>query len=218
MKQTILIGFLTVLLTATTPLRAQVAPRDSDARKGSRLELGRTAGSRKPTTPALSNQRFSLAHPVTAGSLDRATAIHKNAPINEYYRSLLVARPATKATTRPATADNTSAAASEARIGADQELKADDLLYSNERITVSNIYPNPASESAQVDYQITGSVNEAKLVLLNVLGSPIAEYDMQQNDRKVHVATRELATGYYFYQLSVDGKKVATKKLLVRHQ
>jgi len=25
-------------------------------------------------------------------------------------------------------------------------------------------------------------------------------------------------TGYYFYQLSVDGKKVATKKLLVRHQ
>ncbi|QHV94664.1 T9SS type A sorting domain-containing protein [Spirosoma endbachense] len=218
MKQIILIGFLTAFLTATTPLRAQTAPRDSDSRKGSRLELGRTVGSRKPTTPALTVKRFSLAPSTTAVNLDRAAAIRKNAPINEYYRSLLVARSATKLTTRSASPESAPATTAEARIGAEQELRADDRMYSNDRITVSNIYPNPASESAQIDYQITGQVNEAKLILLNILGSPVAEYDMQQNDRKVHVATRELATGYYFYQLSVDGKKVATKKLLVRHQ
>jgi hypothetical protein len=218
MKQIILIGFLTAFLTATTPLRAQTAPRDSDSRKGSRLELGRTVGSRKPTTPELTGKRFSLAPSTTAVNLDRAAAIRKNSPINEYYRSLLVARPATKLTTRTASVESAPATTAEARIGAEQELRAEDRMYSNDRITVSNIYPNPASESAQIDYQITGQVNEAKLILLNILGSPVAEYEMQQNDRKVHVATRELATGYYFYQLSVDGKKVATKKLLVRHQ
>jgi hypothetical protein len=53
---------------------------------------------------------------------------------------------------------------------------------------------------------------------LNVLGAPIAEYNLDRNDRKVRIVTRDLSTGYYLYQLSVDGKKVATKRLLVRHQ
>lgn len=218
MKQIILFGFLTAILTATTPLRAQTALRDSDPHKGSRLELGRASGARKTTAPTLSTKRFSLAPSTTATSLDRATNIRKNAPINEFYRSLLVARPAAKPTGRTATSESASASVSEARSGAEPEIRADERMYSNDRITVSNIYPNPASESAQVDYQITGSVGEAKLILLNVLGSPIAEYELGANDRKVHLATRELASGYYFYQLSLDGRKVATKKLLVRHQ
>ena len=65
---------------------------------------------------------------------------------------------------------------------------------------------------------MSGTVGEAKLVLLNVLGAPIAEYGLDRNDRKVRIVTRDLATGYYLYQLSVEGKKVATKRLLVRHQ
>lgn len=217
MKQSILIGFLTAILTATTPLRAQTVPRDTDPRKGSRLELGRSAGSRKATTPSLPSKRFSLAPSTTAVNLDRAATIRKNAPINEYYRSLLVARPTGKNPARTNSTDNTTTVA-EARSGVEQEIRLDDRMYSNERITVSNVYPNPASEFAQVDYQITGSVGEAKMILLNVLGSPIAEYEMSPNDHKIHLSTRELASGYYFYQLSLEGKKVATKKLLVRHQ
>ncbi|MCK8494351.1 T9SS type A sorting domain-containing protein [Spirosoma sp. RP8] len=219
MKQIILIGFLTAFLTGTTPLRAQVAPRDSDARKGSRLELGRTAGSRKQTAPTLSKQRFSLAPPTatTAVNLDRSATIRKNAPINEYYRSLLVGRPATKSTARSSASDATPSP-TEAKSSPDIAIRDDEQLFSNDQITVSNIYPNPASESAEIDYQIKGHVGEAKLILLNVLGSPIEEYDMSQHERKVRVATRSLASGYYFYQLSFEGKKVATKKLLVRHQ
>ncbi|QJW90069.1 T9SS type A sorting domain-containing protein [Spirosoma taeanense] len=218
MKQCILIGFLTVLLAATTPLRAQIAPRDSDARKGSRLELGRTAVSRKATSPAMPAQRFSLVTAPAYQSLDRPNILRKNTPINEYYRSLLVARPTTKAASRPAATEETPAAVSELRSGAEPELKAEDHMYTSERITVSNIYPNPASEAAEIDYQISGPIGEAKLILLNVLGSPVAEYELERNERKVRIVTRDLATGYYFYQLSLDGKKVATKKLLVRHQ
>lgn len=216
MKKTILIGFLTALLAATTPLRAQMALRESDPHKGSRLELGRTTAGPKTTAPPLRSQRFSLA-PVSV-NLDRSTDIHKNKPINEFYRSLLVTRSTAKATPKSTTTETTPTAASEARVGVEQEIRSEDRMFSNERLSVSNIYPNPASEFAQVDYQFTGQVNEAKLILLNVLGSPIAEYELERNDRKVHIATRDLATGYYFYQLSLDGKKVATKKLLVRHQ
>ncbi|WP_461053558.1 T9SS type A sorting domain-containing protein [Spirosoma arcticum] len=217
MKQIILIGLLTGLLTATIPLRAQVALRDSDARKGSRLELGRTASTRKPTAPVVSANRFRMVPEPVLSGLDRSVTIRKNKAINEHYRSLLIAQPITKAGARTTTAESSPAPA-DARSAPEQEGKSENRLYANERIWVSNVYPNPADDVTEVDYQISGSVGEAKLALLNVLGVPIAEYGLDRNDRKVRIVTRDYATGYYLYQLSVDGKKVATKRLLVRHQ
>ncbi|GAB3805853.1 hypothetical protein GCM10028819_39990 [Spirosoma humi] len=215
MKQTILIGVLMGLLTATIPLQAQVAQRDSDARKGSRLELGRTSSVRK-TTAGLPAQRFSIApSPApTLSGLDRSMTLHKNSAINEHYRSLLMAHSGTKA----ATIDNTPAVESAARPAASvQEGKAENRLYTADKLWVSNAYPNPADDVAELDYQFTGP-GDAKLVLLNVLGAPIAEYELERNANRVRIGTRLLDTGYYLYQLSVDGKKVATKRLLVRHQ
>lgn len=207
------------LLTATIPLRAQVAPRDSDARKGSRLELGRTASSRKTTAPVLNARRFLMAPAPVLSGLDRSAATPKNKAINEHYRSLMLAQPVAKAGARTNTTEtNSPPATTDVRQAPEQEGRTENRLYANERLWVSNVYPNPADDVAEVDYQITGSLNEAKLVLLNVLGAPIAEYGLDRNDRKTRIVTRGLATGYYLYQLSVDGKKVATKRLLVRHQ
>ena len=215
MKQIILIGVLTGLLAATIPLQAQVAQRDSDARKGSRLELGRTSSARKPTT-GLPTQRFSIAPNPTLSGLDRSMTIHKNSAINEHYRSLLMAHSGAKVPT----VDNTTAVESAARPAASmQEGKAEkeNRLYTADKLWVSNAYPNPADDVAEVDYQFSGA-GEAKLVMLNVLGAPIAEYELERNANRVRIGTRQLDTGYYLYQLSVDGKKVATKRLLVRHQ
>jgi len=215
MKQTILIGVLMGLLTATIPLQAQVAQRDSDARKGSRLELGRTSSVRKTTT-GLPTQRFSIAPNPTLSGLDRSMTIHKNSAINEHYRSLLMAHSGAKVQA----VDNTTAVESAARPAASvQEGKTEkeNRLYTADKLWVSNAYPNPADDVAEVDYQFSGA-GEAKLVMLNVLGAPIAEYELERNANRVRIGTRQLDTGYYLYQLSVDGKKVATKRLLVRHQ
>lgn len=219
MKQTILIGLLTGLLMATIPLRAQVAPRDSDARKGSRLELGRTASTRKTTAPVLNSRRFTMAPEPVLSGLDRSVTTHKNRAINDHYRSLLLAQSPTKAGARSATTETAVApVAADIRPTPEQEGKTESRLYANERLWVSNVYPNPADDVTEVDYQISGSVGEAKLILLNVLGAPVSEYSLDRGDHKVRIVTRDFATGYYLYQLSVDGKKVATKRLLVRHQ
>lgn len=215
MKQCLLIGLLTGLLAAVLPLRAQVAPRDTDARKGgSRLELGRSATVRK-TVVATKPGRFVLMQPPS--NQDRPVALLKNQPVNAYYRSLLMKPRAAKPAATPVTQESTSSSVAEARLAAEPE-SDDDLLYANERIRVSNIYPNPASEFAEVDYRISGPVGEAKMVLLNVLGARVAEYGLESGEHKLRITTGEMATGYYLYQLSVDGKKVATKRLLVRHQ
>ncbi|QKZ14349.1 T9SS type A sorting domain-containing protein [Spirosoma sp. KUDC1026] len=219
MKQLILIGVLTGLLAATIPLQAQVTPRDSDAARGSRLELGRTGSTSKKTVPTLSSQRFSIVPNPASVQSDRPVNIHKNAPINEHYRSLMVSRSSSKTPARTATAvESPSSAPAETRAMSLQERLAEDRMFGNEHIKVSNAYPNPADNVAEVDYELTGPISEAKIVLLNVLGSPVAEYGLETGDHKVRMQTRDLATGYYLYQLTVDGKKVATKRLLVRHQ
>ncbi|GAB3508551.1 hypothetical protein GCM10027341_44500 [Spirosoma knui] len=218
MKQIILIGVLTGLLTATIPIRAQVALRDSDARKGSRLELGRTSTPRKTPTPVMPSNRFSLAPNPTLSNLDRAILTNKNTAINEHYKALLVARSGSKTPARPLATDSTPTPTSDARPVPAQEGKGENRMFSNEKIWVSNAYPNPADDVAELDYQFNGGASEAKLTLLNILGGPVAEYELERSDRKLRIGTRDLATGYYLYQLTVDGKKVATKRLLVRHQ
>jgi hypothetical protein len=220
MKQIILIGVLTGLLTATIPLRAQVALRDTDAQKGSRLELGRTSSPQKTSASRIPSQRFSIMPNPTLSGLDRSITLNKNSAINEHYRSLLLPHASVKAAARVSAAE-ASTPASEIRQAPAQEGKGDNRLFSNDKLWISNAYPNPADDVAELDYQFTGAVTEAKLVLLNVLGTPVPGYeqiDLERNDRKVRIVTRPLDTGYYLYQLTVDGKKVATKRLLVRHQ
>lgn len=217
MKQFILIGVLMGLLTATIPLRAQVAQRDSDARKGSRLELGRTSSS--PKTTGLPSQRFSMTPNPGLSGLDRSISLNKNTAINAHYRSLLMAKPAARTTTRTIATDNVSTVVSDIRPATGQETSDESKnLYSSEKLWVSNAYPNPADDVAELNYQFNAPVNEAKLTLLNVLGTPITDHELDRNERKVRIATRQLDSGYYLYQLTVDGKKVATKRLLVRHQ
>jgi hypothetical protein len=149
-------------------------------------------------------------------------ALQKPQALTSYYRALLFANPTVAANTATESAASTTAVVekSERRTpGFEEKGKGpEEQLYSSDRITVSNIYPNPASDFAEFDYTIHGSVQDAKVIFYNVLGSPVAEYALNKNERNLHINTREMPTGMYFYQLAVEGKKVATKKMLVRHQ
>ena len=57
-----------------------------------------------------------------------------------------------------------------------------------------------------------------KITIYNVLGLVVKEIDLDKDDRSVKISLRELNSGLYMYQLLVDGKPVATKKLMVRKQ
>ena len=79
-------------------------------------------------------------------------------------------------------------------------------------------YPNPAADYAIVDYQFSGNNQEVKIAFYNVLGTVVKEIDLDRDDRSAKISLRELNSGLYMYQLLVDGKPVATKKLMVRKQ
>lgn len=213
MKQTLRIYGCLLGLFWVTSLRAQTTPN-----LRSRLELGR---SEKTSSAENKIKNFPFLRQYQATKLDRSVTVQKNVAINDYYRSLLIApvTPKVAAARAQSQTESTTMATilAEPRPIADENLhNSEDRMFANDRIIVSNVYPNPASESAEIDYTLLAG--EAKITLLNVLGSPVAEYNLDRNERKLRIPTRSMETGVYLYLLSLDGRKVATKKLLVRHQ
>ncbi|WP_138992154.1 T9SS type A sorting domain-containing protein [Larkinella sp. C7] len=203
-------------LTGLALLVSQSLMAQSDSsRPKSRLELGQKPA---PTSRVIHSRNFPfLKHP-SVSSLDRGVTAQKNTAINQFYRNQLLHTSAGKTPVRAASSDTGNLPTPEARVSAEETRKVEDWMYANERITVSNIYPNPANERAEIDYQIFGGVKDAKLIFYNVLGAPVKEYVLDRNERKIRIATSEMNSGMYFYQLSLEGQKIATKKLMVSHQ
>ena len=94
--------------------------------------------------------------------------------------------------------------------------KSENYLYSGDRIQVSHIYPNPATDFVDIDYHITAPVREVKIVFYNILGQEVKDVLLEKDQRNLRISLRDFNNGMYLYQLEVDGRSVVTKKLIVR--
>ncbi len=171
----------------------------------SRLDIGK-----KPTTPktvALQKYAFNRNMPKEV-KLDKPTAI------NLYFRNALLSN-----TTRAIVVKNgnNEALVVEKSVIPTPEINTADKFFANEKLSVSNIYPNPANDFAIIDYTIYGNINDANITFYNIIGNEVEAFELDKNERKLRVKTSNWDSGMYMYQLVVDGKKLATKKLLVRH-
>lgn len=161
----------------------------------SRLRIGEKP---KVVTPSTTLSAY-----VTNPNLPKEIIFNKSQAVNTFYRQLLLSNRSAKPT---ATAAKSV-----------MEESSDDALFSNAKLHVSNIYPNPANAFATIDYEIRDSNAKAELTFYDMLARKVSTYELDSFDRKLRVDTRSWDSGIYLYQLIVDGKKVATKKLLVRH-
>jgi len=88
-------------------------------------------------------------------------------------------------------------------------------IYTSRDITLQDVYPNPASDFAFVEYKIVQDNVKARIILHNVLGNSVGEYDLFSSDTKAKIQTSDLNAGIYFYTLYLNGKAVLTRKLVV---
>ena len=95
---------------------------------------------------------------------------------------------------------------------------SENYLFSSDRVWVSHVYPNPAFDFVDIDFQIVSSIREVKLTFYNVLGQEVKDVVLEKDQKNIHISLRELNSGMYMYQLNIDGRSVATKKLIVRKQ
>lgn len=90
------------------------------------------------------------------------------------------------------------------------------FVYSSRDITIYDVYPNPASEYAMLDYTLHNEHVEAMLVIHNVLGSHLIDQGLSYLENRVKINTDALPPGVYFYTVYLDKEGILTRKLVVR--
>ena len=89
-------------------------------------------------------------------------------------------------------------------------------IYSSQLITLHDVYPNPIITSARIDYNIHTENAKAKIIIHNILGSPLSVYELQPSLNSVKIDADALNSGIYFYTLYVNNEGVITRKLMVK--
>lgn len=96
------------------------------------------------------------------------------------------------------------------------EKPAKSLVFQSKDITIHDVYPNPVIDQAFIDYRIHNELLKAKVVIHNILGSPVGHYELPVFESKVKIQADDLTSGVYFYTVYLDNIGVLTRKLVVR--
>ncbi len=189
----------------------------TETRHKSRLDIKPKAKS-VTATALFKKTSFSFFQP-TFLSLDRNINYQRSTVINQYFTNSFLLQPIKNQVIKvESTAVQSVIAGVEKENKLDEFISSEDRLFSSDKLTVSNIYPNPADDHANIDYVIASSAGDTKITFYNVLGNEMKEEMLDKDQKKLRVSTREWNNGIYLYQLSSEGKSLVTKKLLVRHQ
>jgi len=97
-----------------------------------------------------------------------------------------------------------------------EDRKEKELIYESTDLRINDVYPNPVSEYAIIDYNIMNRDVEAKVLIHNVLGSVVGEYALPYLESKITIKTDDYNPGVYFYTLYIDNDSVMTRKLIIR--
>jgi len=71
-------------------------------------------------------------------------------------------------------------------------------------------------DQAYIDYRLHNEMLKAKLVLHNVLGKSMGDFELPSSETLVKIPTDELAPGVYFYTIYLNNSGILTRKLVVR--
>lgn len=89
-------------------------------------------------------------------------------------------------------------------------------IYSSPFITIHDVYPNPVTDHANIDYQLHTDNVKTKIVIHNILGNALSEYELLFTEVKIKILAEQLSAGIYFYTLYIDNEGVMTRKLIVK--
>lgn len=96
------------------------------------------------------------------------------------------------------------------------EEKSKGFIFQSKEITIQDVYPNPASDQAFMEYKIHNENIKAKLLIHNILGRILGDYQLPSSEVRLKIPTEDLPIGVYFYTIYIDQEGVLTRKLVVR--
>jgi hypothetical protein len=82
------------------------------------------------------------------------------------------------------------------------------ILYDNN--------PNPFTDDTEIKMRLAESVRQAILIVYNMQGNQLKSLQVSgRGETAVKVSGNELSAGMYLYTLIVDGKALATKRMIL---
>jgi hypothetical protein len=90
------------------------------------------------------------------------------------------------------------------------------LIFQSKEITIQDIYPNPVQEHGFIDYKINAESVKATIIVHNILGKSMGEYELSASENRLKIATDELVSGVYFYTVYINSNGILTRKLIIR--
>lgn len=92
-------------------------------------------------------------------------------------------------------------------------------LYDVTEVTAQNVisaYPTPATDVVNFDYDLSGSVNSAAVVVYNMAGQEVMRSELNGVSGKLSMNVGDLSEGVYFYSLVINGKTEKSNKIVIR--
>jgi hypothetical protein len=81
--------------------------------------------------------------------------------------------------------------------------------------TLGQSYPNPATESAIIPFNLPNNYKQASIQIRDITGREVDKYAIKKHSSSLEVNLKDFSNGLYTYTLLVDEKPVGTKKLSV---
>lgn len=89
------------------------------------------------------------------------------------------------------------------------------LALNNEKgFSISDPYPNPASQVVKFDYEMD-QVSNTNLKVYSLVGSLVKEINITQPSGTIQIETGLLQEGFYFYTLNSAGKELKAGRFIV---
>lgn len=156
----------------------------------SRLYVGSKGNEKVVSKPTFSLPKTVESKPLTNSSI-----------LNKYYKETLISK-------SQRTKQNSVNAQEAMKLAAAQI---------QEKVVISNMYPNPADDYTTLVIRYQGKFTKARVSFYNLIGAEVESIDLNRMEEEIRVSTSSWPSGVYFYQLLVDDKKVSTKKFVVSH-
>jgi hypothetical protein len=69
---------------------------------------------------------------------------------------------------------------------------------------------------ANIDYKLHSDNIKTKIVIHNILGNTLTEYELSYLETNLKIPAEQLGAGIYFYTLYIENEGVMTRKLIVK--
>ncbi|MCF8234197.1 MAG: T9SS type A sorting domain-containing protein [Bacteroidales bacterium] len=81
----------------------------------------------------------------------------------------------------------------------------------------SHAFPNPANNLVNFEYELSHDVQNARIIIRNLLGKTMREIPVSKDYSSVSIDVSDLTEGLYLYSVLIDDRSILTRKLVVKH-